>query len=108
SSSSDVDITAAKAEKVITEKDNYTRELFQRLYDFDLFSDHDNFDIILDTSGFIENTPQKKGVQIATERFLPIAMRAILSASSKPQDSNAPTTPSSLPQVINLNPALVT
>lgn len=69
--------TANEARQLIHEKDNYTRNLFLRLYDFDLFTDHDNFDLIIDTSGFVHDTPEKTGREIAQERILPIARCAI-------------------------------
>lgn len=70
--------TVGAARKLIEEKDNFTRDLFLRLYNFDLFNDHNIFDIVLDTSGFVADTPEKTGKQIAQERILPIARRAIM------------------------------
>lgn len=73
SPTSDV-LSAAKAEKIIVEKDNYTRDLFQRLYEFDLFEDHDDFDVILDTS-------DRGGDQVPTDTIATAARYAIATAS---------------------------
>jgi cytidylate kinase len=39
--------------KVVESKDSFSRELFTRLYDFDLYDDHEVFDIVIDNSSFI-------------------------------------------------------
>lgn len=39
--------------RIVEEKDNFSRDLFIRLYGFDLFTDRAIFDIIVDNSGFI-------------------------------------------------------
>jgi len=69
--------TVDDARRLIHDKDSYTRSLFMRLYGFDLFNDHDDFDVVLDTSGFYEDTPEKSGKRIAQERIFPIARRLI-------------------------------
>jgi cytidylate kinase len=74
------DSSAAAAEKLITEKDTYTRDLFHRLYGFDIFVDREIFDCSLDTSGFVPDTVEKRGVDIATERLFPIVRTAIIEA----------------------------
>ncbi len=75
--------TIEDARKLIEDKDLYTRNLFLRLYGFDLFTDHDEFDVQLDTSGFYADTPEKSGAEIARERILPLAMCAIKTALEK-------------------------
>lgn len=69
--------TVTDARQLLEEKDDYSQRLFMRLYGFDLVTDHEVFDLILDTSGFEADTPDKSGSEIARERILPAARHAI-------------------------------
>ena len=79
-----------EAESLITQKDNFTRRLFYRLYGFDLFKDHENFDLIIDTSGFIPNVGNVNGSEILKKKLAPAIGSAILLASGqiRPEDAH--------------------
>jgi cytidylate kinase len=44
---------ASEVEKMIKDKDDFSRALFKKLYEFDLYSDHGVFDLIVDNSRYI-------------------------------------------------------
>lgn len=44
---------AGDVHRVVDEKDAFSRRLFARLYGFDLFTDHEIFDLVLDNSQYI-------------------------------------------------------
>ncbi len=87
----DAQPTIKDARQLIRDKDSYTRDLFLRLYDFDLFRDHSEFDITLDTSGFYEDSDTKTGKQIAQERVFPIA-HSLISLALKSKQTSEPRT----------------
>jgi cytidylate kinase len=45
--------TIEATKRIIEEKDNFSRDLFMRLYGFDLFGEREIFDFTIDNSGFI-------------------------------------------------------
>lgn len=70
---------------IIEEKDAESQAIFQRLYAFDLFSDHDVFDLILDLSQLIpQPTLECSRTSIArADRYLRAAVAAHFGSSSR-------------------------
>ncbi len=55
-----------KCQRIVDEKDAHSRQMFQRLHGFDLFTDHHIFDFIVDSSELIgEPTPESAAEGIA-------------------------------------------
>jgi cytidylate kinase len=47
------ELPLTRCREIIDEKDDYSREMFDRLYHFDLFADHAVFDVIVDSTSLV-------------------------------------------------------
>ncbi len=69
--------------RIIEEKDNESHAIFERMYGFDLFADHDDFDIVLDLSGLIPE-PTERCSRNSIKRADAYLWRAIASLNGLP------------------------
>jgi cytidylate kinase len=62
---------------VVTDKDDFSRQRFAAIHQFDLFTDRAPFDVVVDNSHFIQ-TPTIAASDAGIERFQPVLRDAIL------------------------------
>lgn len=76
-----------EATEHISKKDGSTRERFRRLYDFDLFEEHEAFDAVLDNSRYISK-PTLDEAAAGVESFAPIVLAAVRLAAGRASDED--------------------
>lgn len=78
----------AEAEEIAVQKDQFSRDMFQRLHGFDLFTDHAIFDIVLDNSEVIP-VASLAAAAIGISAFAPVVLAAVVEHAGVPMPARA-------------------
>ena len=102
----DKKLTISKCQKLINKKDNDTRNNFLRRLDFDLYTDREKYDIILDNSILIPK-PSQKMANIGIAKFAPVIRKTIEYMLNKHRHSNFDNNKRQAKQLILTNNELI-
>ncbi|PZG15242.1 cytidylate kinase [Micromonospora craterilacus] len=81
SSPAEVALGPTGCAKLVDEKDRLTRQRFLRRYDFDIFSDRDVFDFVLDNSHLID-APTRASADVGIDKFHRVLVACVEAGSS--------------------------